>query len=312
MASWTAHLQRADDRARADCPFCRGRRALPLEAIVGRRTQAMIAAGVLALSCTTPAAALAGETDQDQEGATVPEQVVPVEQPTDPAFDPGGTATDVPFDAPPAPTVQAAPEPPAEPTAIEEEPATNEVTPTADPGDGSEDPQLGEQLTPPPTETTPVPAAPEPVETVPPPAAPDPAEAPTSTPDEAEPAPREEPPALPRKRSPERHVIAPPPAPAVPAPQPAPVDAPAVVSPPAPVRVAHTSSEANDAVQRGDRFHVVERGESLWSIASDLLGDGASTAQIARKVDRLWELNRHRIDTGDPDLVMAGTKLALH
>ena len=42
------------------------------------------------------------------------------------------------------------------------------------------------------------------------------------------------------------------------------------------------------------------RGESLWSIASDLLGDGASVAGVAREVNRLWELNEDRIATGRP------------
>ena len=34
-------------------------------------------------------------------------------------------------------------------------------------------------------------------------------------------------------------------------------------------------------------------------------------AAIAREVNRLWELNRERIGTGDPDLVMVGTRLML-
>ena len=55
----------------------------------------------------------------------------------------------------------------------------------------------------------------------------------------------------------------------------------------------------------------VRRGESLWSIASDLAGDGASPAQIARVVNRLWELNSERIGTGNPDLLMVGTRLTL-
>ena len=62
---------------------------------------------------------------------------------------------------------------------------------------------------------------------------------------------------------------------------------------------------------RGDRFHVVGPNESLWSIAGDLLGDDTSAARIAREVNRLWELNSARIGTGDPDLLMVGTRLAL-
>ena len=67
------------------------------------------------------------------------------------------------------------------------------------------------------------------------------------------------------------------------------------------------------AARRGPAtaFHVVLAGESLWSIAKDVLGDDASVAQIAREVNRLWELNSDRIGTGDPDLLMVGTRLAL-
>ena len=42
-----------------------------------------------------------------------------------------------------------------------------------------------------------------------------------------------------------------------------------------------------------------------------MLGDDASVAKIAREVNRLWELNSDRIGTGDPDLLMVGTKLVL-
>jgi nucleoid-associated protein YgaU len=72
------------------------------------------------------------------------------------------------------------------------------------------------------------------------------------------------------------------------------------------VQTAHRA-----AAQPGDRVHVVQRGESLWSIAKDVLGDDASVGRIAREVNRLWELNSERIGTGEPDLVMAGTRITL-
>jgi nucleoid-associated protein YgaU len=59
------------------------------------------------------------------------------------------------------------------------------------------------------------------------------------------------------------------------------------------------------------RVHVVQAGESLWSIARKLLGPDASPAQIARQVERLWELNKDRIGTGDPDVLKVGTRLIL-
>jgi nucleoid-associated protein YgaU len=61
----------------------------------------------------------------------------------------------------------------------------------------------------------------------------------------------------------------------------------------------------------GDPTHVVRRGESLWSIASDVLGDGASVASVAQEVNRLWQLNEDRIGSGRPDVLYAGTRLRL-
>jgi Tfp pilus assembly protein FimV len=60
-----------------------------------------------------------------------------------------------------------------------------------------------------------------------------------------------------------------------------------------------------------DRAHTVRAGESLWSIANDLLGGQASPAQIAVEVQRLWQVNTQRIGTGNPNLLMIGTRLVL-
>jgi LysM domain len=62
---------------------------------------------------------------------------------------------------------------------------------------------------------------------------------------------------------------------------------------------------------RPARFHTVRPGESLWSIAQQLAGPDASTASIALSVARLWHLNRDRIASGDPDVILTGTKLRL-
>jgi len=64
-------------------------------------------------------------------------------------------------------------------------------------------------------------------------------------------------------------------------------------------------------LEDGARFYVVEAGDSLWSIAKRLLGPDASPGRLAREVSRLWTLNEDRIGTGDPDLLMAGTRLRL-
>ena len=81
---------------------------------------------------------------------------------------------------------------------------------------------------------------------------------------------------------------------------------------PVTVRVAAgTNQNTVVRVSSGARFHVVQRGESLWSIATDRLGERAGVAQIAREVDRLWQLNEDRIASGSPDLLYTGTRLRL-
>jgi hypothetical protein len=52
-------------------------------------------------------------------------------------------------------------------------------------------------------------------------------------------------------------------------------------------------------------------GESLWSIAADVLGTNATAGEVAREVHHLWQRNRDRIATGDPDLLPVGASLAL-
>jgi LysM domain-containing protein len=104
----------------------------------------------------------------------------------------------------------------------------------------------------------------------------------------------------------------------------APAVAPQVVSPPDPmatVPVPAISSGDQSAVEvrssvrvsteASGRVHVVRPGETLWSIAKALLGDGASPARIAAMVDRLWRLNTDRIRSGQPDLILPGERLRL-
>jgi hypothetical protein len=57
--------------------------------------------------------------------------------------------------------------------------------------------------------------------------------------------------------------------------------------------------------------YTVQSGDSLWSIAHRLVGPRASAARIARELNRLWELNRDRIGSGDPSLIYAGTVLRI-
>ncbi|MET0762714.1 MAG: LysM domain-containing protein [Thermoleophilaceae bacterium] len=71
------------------------------------------------------------------------------------------------------------------------------------------------------------------------------------------------------------------------------------------------ASRGRSATDRGARVHVVQPGESLWTIAEGLLGLDASATSIAAEVATLWELNRELIPSGDPDLIAVGQELRL-
>lgn len=77
------------------------------------------------------------------------------------------------------------------------------------------------------------------------------------------------------------------------------------------VDVASQTTSQDLSLESDTRFYVVQPGDSLWSIAKQLVGNDASAGRIAREVNRLWSLNRARIATGDPDLLMVGTRLEL-
>jgi hypothetical protein len=309
MASLTAHLRRPDDHGRLgfhpECPICRRERlsgAPPADTLVGPRNQALLAAGVLALSATSPTAVFAAGPDEEKEGTAAPEQVAIDEAQPAPAFDPGGQSTELPVDVAPDPAATAGPDPTGETAPLEEEPVADELAPVEDAGS----PGVEEQQAPPLPD--PVPAAP-PAEPLPTPPV---AEPPVPT-DRERQAQRRPPSQIPER--PDRAgepKSAQPPAPAAPVPpNPEPVAVPVVGSSAATVHRAQTTEMRRQPARKGDRFHVVQRGESLWSIAKDLLGDDASVARIAREVNRLWELNSERSGTGEPDLVMAGTRLVL-
>jgi hypothetical protein len=326
VASLTAHLLEAGDHGRLGfhpgCPVCRQERlsgSLAHEALISRRAQAALATGVLAVATSAPVAAIAQEPDQTQEGVVAPEspgspQPDGAPQPEDPGFDPGGE-TDLPFEVGPP---EAAPQDDdAEP--VETEPMddpSGRLAPLDDPEAHPPELQADAPVAPPEPAppvverpaTEPAPAPVEPLDAPPPPVeddSSDEAEAEAHKRADAKPRQersesRESPPSI------EALLDAEPSAPYVAPSTSPPPSAPAAPPEPAPVPVAEVSDTPAHA-----RFHVVEPGESLWSIAQDLLGPEASTASVARKVAHLWELNEQRIGTGDPDLLMAGTKLRL-
>jgi len=334
MRSLSAHLRKPESHGQlpfhADCPICRQERligVLPPNRLVGVRAQAALAAGVLAFSSSAPAVAFAAEGDQEQVGSAVPGQAGGNDPALSPDFDPGGDSTDLPADAPLVPQVQA-PQPPGDDDTalVEQEPSTDSDAPVVDGGDGSA-PAAGEQQQAPTTSDTLAPAQPAPTtgsEQPPPATTPVPPTAPNSPPPATAPSETATPTraAAPRvrehdtrsraraERTRRAHPVRPH---AVPAPAPAPSPS----TPVAPATEAVSTSTRTPSVpaerraQRGDRTHVVEPGESLWSIASDLLGRDASPAAIAREVHHLWQLNKERIGTGDPNLLMVGTRLVL-
>lgn len=88
------------------------------------------------------------------------------------------------------------------------------------------------------------------------------------------------------------------------------------------------AAKANDSANRGGArnghgihsstqspsssdIHVVQPGDTLWAIATARLGKPSAPADVAREVQRLWNLNAQTIGTGDPDLLLVGQQLRL-
>jgi hypothetical protein len=312
-----------------DCPRCRADRvARPMKGdpLVSRRAQAALAAGLLAFSAgVAPAGAQVPEVDPEQQGAPAPGGEPPGLQPD---LDPGEADT---FDYETAPV-------PGGPQAGGEE----------DEGLGAPvdtDPTIDPAVPLPPEEQAPAPAPAAPSAPAPAPPAPDPAPvpAPPPTPPPAAPVPA---PATPPAAGSEQ--LAPPPPPPgelredpnqhggaskvrtvriglEPTPPAAhggvqptavgsvslqPADSAPAASPSVEaVPVSPPVSASESRIDGGT--YVVRPGDSLWSIATRLLGPGASAAEIAEEVNRLWELNKDRIGTDDPDLLRVGTELRL-
>ena len=314
MASLTAHLRRPSDHGRLpfhpECPLCRSERLsgpLPADAVVGRRTQALLAAGVLALSTATPTAVLAAEPDQEQEGAAAPDQAATQVAPSAPVYDPGGDSTDVPFDAAAAPD-SAEQDPAAD--ALEQDEAASEGTAVADSGDDSGSPASDEQPASTAQDPPSAPPAAEPIQQASEPAP----EAPTADRQATTP------PVVTqdwRQRDDEARTA-----------KPRRNDCPGRIRRPRarrlgaatrrrsrPERTLHRARRAcRELVRRGQSRSPRRRGSRGRSgrVAVVDRGDCSATTHppraIAREVNRLWELNSSRIGTGDPDLLMAGTQ----
>jgi hypothetical protein len=295
MSSLSVHLRLPEDHSglpfHPSCPVCRRDRlagSLDGDEIVSRRTQAAIAAGLLAFSGVgAPAAAVAAGPDQEIEGSAEvvggPDPEADVDE-TTPGWTDGGAA--------PTEDDLSEPEdvsPELVPREVAEEPV-NEVADEVEDPDSVTEPETGPvAIAAPPTEDpmpTTEPAAPDGIRV-----------------DTAERAKRERPVKHAKPVVQPRVVVA----------APAPVVATTTTTTTAAtVRVVAGTDQDTFAPAESDaRFHVVLRGESLWSIATERLGGHAATAEIAREVDRLWQLNEDRVASGDPDLLYTGLRLRL-
>lgn len=335
MRSLAAHLREADAHDRLpfhpSCPICRQTRLtgrLPTDNLLPPRTRAMLAASMLAVSSAAPApAAFAAEQDQQKDGTAAVTQST-TDSADSPDFDPGGEATDLPKAAPLAPQTQAPAEAGNDDTApVEQTPAVNLDDPVVDSGDGSAatatTPATSTQPAPAPAESTPsqtTAATPTPT---PPKGSLDPTPLPGPTPEATTPSSV----GTPATRAPRAVRRAPHSSRAgyrqhqttTTAPSSTTETVSPTVAPQPAAATARSTAAAAPAVvavggghaKPGDHTHSVLPGESLWTIATDLLGNDETTASVAREVHRLWQLNRDRIGTGDADLLMIGTRLEL-
>lgn len=259
---------------------------------LGRRLLAAALSATLALGTVSPAAALASEADSEGEGTAPPGAVEGPADGEETALEevPGSVAGGGSEDSGEGPPVEAEPqqesELPALPAAEQVAGATTEALPEVPQSPTAEAPSGAESG--PAYEPAPAPPSSQPVENQPLSAPPSAASEPEAPPEPKAEQPAPDPSLSPEPAAPSQEEPPPPQLPAVPA-----------------ERQAPRSDLA------GRDFHTVRSGECLWSIATALLPAGASNAEIAAEVMRLWRLNASRIGTGDPSLLMVGTRLRL-
>ena len=260
-----------------------------------------VTSALLALAAVAPAASIAAEPDTSQEGGSAPEQVVDPDSDS-PSFDPGGD-TELPFDTGPAPT---SPEDSPDLAPLESEPLDDpegRAAPFAEPQTPA--PTGPEDAPAMPPQAPPAPSAPN-VPTEPPPTAPS---APVAIPRQslsAEPGSRAK-----SRRQTWTAVASVDRSQSVPAETTDESEPAAIVNAPGAPAAAQPVAARPSKLETNARIHTVRPGESLWSIARGLLGPDASAMRIAAEVARLWELNRDRIPSGDPDLIAVGQQLKL-
>ncbi len=85
--------------------------------------------------------------------------------------------------------------------------------------------------------------------------------------------------------------------------------APASVAATAAEPVQAAASPPRDRVRPGRAAYTLQPDDSLWKIASALLGASATNAEIVAESNRIYQLNRGRIGA-DPDVLAVGTVLS--
>jgi LysM domain len=251
----------------------------------GRRLLALTLVAMLLLGSVFPGFTLARESDSEGEGSAPP-----VEVPIDPGFDPGGEEEAL--EEAPAPSG----EEDADAVEVEAEvnleiPPAGEVTSAATEVPPDETASAAPVATPEPT-----PAAPEPVQQQAP-------EAKSAEPvaNQSIVAPKQRPAG---EQATSSGATA---GEAAPASEPSEEEAPSAPAP----QPAATPPADHGRHLGGKDSYVVRSGDCLWHIAAAMLPGGASDAEIAGQVARLWALNEDSIGTGDPSLIYAGTTLLL-
>jgi nucleoid-associated protein YgaU len=261
---------------------------------LGRRALAATLSLVLVLGTVSPGIALAGEADSEQEGSAPPGALPGLEE--GPELEPGGDES--PLGELPGSTVGG--EESEEGPPIETEPAQESELPAPAP----EAPEPSTEAPPPPGEGAAGTTAPAPEygpAYEPAPASP-PIEAVAN---QAITAPESSPPSAPEQAAPDAAQTEPEePAPASPSEAPE--------SNPTPPPATAAKPDGTVGALAGHPSYTVQSGDCLWSIAERLLPAGAGITEIEEEVARLWRLNAARIDTGDPNLIYAGTALQLH
>lgn len=256
----------------------------------GARALAAVLSATLAMASVVPSFAFAREGDSEGEGSAPPGSIPGL---VGPEADPGGEETVLEVELPPG----------------SEEAEEEVAAPAEPPMPLPEEPSVGVEPEPPPPVDAPPTTSPA-------------YEGEAGTPYELAPAPAgvvenkalSAPPPAPEPSSPESvqqepskvEVTAEASEPSVP-----PTEAPLPEAQSQPAATPAERQAPASAPHRDNGFHAVRPGESLWSIATALLPAGASNAEIATEVQRLWEVNEERIGTGDPNLIFVGTALRL-